>query len=72
MTPKQIKAWRKAMGMTQRAAAAALGISVRPYQEFERGTRFKAVDGVAPPAPIDTRTELACKFLLLKHKEGST
>lgn len=72
MTPKQIKAWRKAMGLTQRKAAEALGISVRPFQEMEAGYRYKLVDGVAPKAPIDKRTELACKYLLLKHKEAKT
>lgn len=71
MTPKQLKAWRKKMGWTQRAAAEALGISLRPLQEMERGTRFKAVDGVEPPAPIDKRTELACRYLL-EHKDDKT
>lgn len=68
MTPKQLQAWRKKMKLSQRGAAESLGIGLRPYQEMERGTRFKAVDGVEPDAPIDLRTELACRYLL-EHKD---
>jgi len=35
--PKQLKAWRKKLRLTQPAAATELGVSVRTYQEWEQG-----------------------------------
>lgn len=35
-----IAAWRARLGLTQRAAARALGMSLNAYQEQERGASF--------------------------------
>lgn len=61
MTAEELKIWRTEMGYTHRAAAAALGIALNTYQELERGFRFRN----SAPAPIDRRTELACRYLQL-------
>ena len=59
MTPADLAAWRQHMGYTQRAAAAALGITLATYQRLERGAEWS--DGAA--VTIDRRTELACAAL---------
>lgn len=56
MTPSTLAAWRGHMGYTQRAAAAALGISLPTFQRLERGTAW--ADGAE--VAIDRRTALAC------------
>ncbi len=56
MTADDLARWRTDLGLTQRVAAAALGIALINYQEMERGTRF----ATGKPAPIDRRTALAC------------
>lgn len=65
MTSAELKQWRAAMQMTQRAAADALGIAPISYQELERGASF----ATRMPRAIDRRTELACKYLMML-KEG--
>lgn len=37
MTPAELVAWRARMGMTAKAAAEALGLSVNGYAAYERG-----------------------------------
>lgn len=59
MTPTDLSAWRAKMGYTQRDAAAALGVQLTAYQQWERGARFRD----ARPVVIDRRTELACAAL---------
>ena len=39
-TETAIARWRARMGLSQRAAAAALGMSLSGYQEQERGAGF--------------------------------
>ena len=39
-TETAIARWRSRMGLSQRAAAAALGMSLSGYQEQERGAGF--------------------------------
>lgn len=39
----EVAAWRGRMGLSQRAAADALGINLRAYQEHERGMSFAGV-----------------------------
>jgi transcriptional regulator with XRE-family HTH domain len=56
MTPAEIKTWRQEMNFSQRAAAAALGISLRSYQALERGRGWES----GAPVKIDDRTALAC------------
>ena len=38
-----IASWRARMGLSQRAAAEALGMSLSAYQEQERGASFSGV-----------------------------
>ncbi len=56
MTPADLAAWRARMPLTQRQAAAALGITLPTYQRLERGAEW--ADGA--PVTIDRRTALAC------------
>ena len=46
VTPQALKAWRGRLGLSQTAAAAALGLSRRAYQHYESGTR-----AIPEPAP---------------------
>lgn len=59
MTPSDLATWRAQLGYTQRAAAAALGITLPTYQRLERGAEW--ADGAA--VTIDRRTALACAAL---------
>lgn len=59
MTPADLAAWRAHLGYSQRAAAAALGITLPTYQRLERGAEW--ADGAA--VTIDRRTALACAAL---------
>lgn len=59
MTPADLAAWRAHLGYSQRAAAAALGVTLATYQRLERGADW--ADGAV--VTIDRRTELACAAL---------
>lgn len=37
MTAAELKSWRLRLGLSQRAAAEALGVSLRMYQYYEAG-----------------------------------
>jgi len=37
MTATSLRAWRKRLGLSQRDAAEALGVSLRQYSDYERG-----------------------------------
>ncbi len=37
MTADDLRAWRQTMGLSQRAAAAALGVSSATVEQWERG-----------------------------------
>ena len=39
MPPERFKAWRKSLGMSQKEAAAALGLKRRIVQYYEKGVR---------------------------------
>jgi DNA-binding transcriptional regulator YiaG len=52
MTADDMKAWRQTMGLSQRAAAAVLGVSSGAVEHWERGLYR-----------IDRRTALACAAL---------
>lgn len=49
MTASDLKTWRQSIGLSQRAAAEALGVSLRMYQYYEAGER-----------PIPKTVALAC------------
>jgi transcriptional regulator with XRE-family HTH domain len=57
MSPHQFKAWRKALGLKQKEAAARLGLKKRVIQYYERGHR----DGKKVEVP--KAVELACYAL---------
>ncbi|WP_416232915.1 helix-turn-helix domain-containing protein [Castellaniella sp.] len=59
MNPADFQAWRQHMGMSQRAAAQALGVSLPTLQAWERGASFQTGKLVE----IDRRTALACAAL---------
>lgn len=52
MTPTDLRNWRKRLGLSQAEAAAALGRSLRAYQNLEAGTR-----------PVRHDTALACAWI---------
>lgn len=54
--PADLLAWRQDLGLTQRGAATALGVSLPTYQQLERGTAW----ATGKPVEIDKRTALAC------------
>lgn len=54
MKPAEFKRWRKAMGLSQKDAADALGLKRRVVQYYEKGER----DGVGLSIPKTVR--LAC------------
>lgn len=41
MTPRQLLSWRNRLGLSQKEAAGALGLSLRAYQYQEAGERQK-------------------------------
>ena len=57
MGPKDFKRWRKALGMSQKQAAEALGLKPRMIQYYEKGQR----DDQAVEVPKAVR--LACYAL---------
>lgn len=60
MTPKQFKAWRDRMELTQAGAADALGLSKGTIELYERGQR----PGADPrPVEIPKTVALACMAL---------
>lgn len=59
MTPAELLAWRNRLYPSQQAAADALGMTKKPYQELERGQGF----GRTARREIDQRTALACAML---------
>ena len=59
MTPTDFKAWRKALGLSQKKAADALGLKNRIVQYYEKGER----DGDKVKIPKHVR--LACYALSL-------
>ncbi|MBS9476225.1 helix-turn-helix domain-containing protein [Ancylobacter radicis] len=64
MSPDDFKAWREAMGMSQTAAAKALGISKGSIELYEAGKRRD--DG--RPVIIPLTVALACSALY--HRLG--
>ena len=57
MEPDDFRKWRKAMGLSQKDAAHALGLKRRMIQYYEKGER----DGEAVQIPLTVR--LACYAL---------
>lgn len=56
MTPADLQIWQARMGLSQRSAADALGMSLPAYQAMLRGSSFST----GKPRRIDRRTALAC------------
>lgn len=59
MTPAELSTWRADMGLSQRAAAQALGVALPTYQAMERGAAWATGRAIE----IDQRTALACAAL---------
>jgi transcriptional regulator with XRE-family HTH domain len=62
MTPLTFAAWRRHMGLSQKAAAEALGVSLRMVCYYEAGNR---TDGAPRPVAVPRSIELACAALAL-------
>jgi len=60
MNYADLATWRASLKLSQRAAAAALGVTLTTYQAMERGRSW----GTGRPVPIDRRTALACAAIL--------
>ena len=56
MLPADLRAWRKRLGLTQAAAANALGLSESRIRDYEIGV----TRGQGTPAPIPKTVALAC------------
>lgn len=56
MTATELAQWRADLSLSQRAAAAALGVTLATYQSWERGSIWASGKGFS----IDRRTALAC------------
>ena len=44
-----LAAWRARMGLSQRDAAASLGVALNTYQQWESGKSWKTEAQIAPP-----------------------
>lgn len=60
MTPDALHAWRTHLKLSQRAAAAALGVTLATYQSWERGRSFGADSKTIEIPPM---VGLACAAL---------
>jgi transcriptional regulator with XRE-family HTH domain len=67
MTPSDFKIWRKAIGLSQAAAAKALGLSTPTIEMYEAGTRF----GGGRSAAIPKIVALACAALYYRLDQWS-
>jgi len=56
MTSADLSEWQARMGLSQRSAAQALGVSLSTYQSWVRGFDVRT----GKESVIDRRTELAC------------
>ena len=59
MEREELKAWRARLGLSQKAAAKALGVHWRSIQEYEAGN-----------LPVPKLVELACKYLETQKPKG--
>jgi transcriptional regulator with XRE-family HTH domain len=64
MTPDEFKSWREQMGLSQIAAAEALGLSKGSVENYERGTRRED----SRPVEIPRTVALACSALFHRLK----
>lgn len=60
MTPADFIAWRRRLGLTQSAAAEALGLTASRISDYEMG-RTRGSKSI--PAPIPRAVELACAHI---------
>lgn len=56
MTPQELFDWRESLGLTHRAAAALLGMTLPTYQRLERGLDWRT----DKPVRITRAVALAC------------
>jgi DNA-binding XRE family transcriptional regulator len=60
VTPEDFRAWRRRLGVSQAAAARALGLHVQTVKRYEQDPET-ALD--AAPFPVPRAVELACSHL---------
>lgn len=58
-TDTPLRRWRQRMGLSQRAAAEALGLALTSYQDQERGTNRRTGEPIRTPRTL----LLACAAL---------
>jgi hypothetical protein len=72
MTPAELIAWRARLGLTAKAAAEALGLSINGYAAYERGYVVGKTPHSGPngwpsfpqkPRPVPKHVALACERL---------
>lgn len=51
-TDTPLRRWRERMGLSQRAAAAALGLALTSYQDQERGTNRRTGQPIRTPRTL--------------------
>lgn len=61
MTPADLKSWRKRLGLSQREAAGALGLSVNWYGQMEAGFRR----GTGEPIEVPKVVAFSCAWIAL-------
>jgi transcriptional regulator with XRE-family HTH domain len=59
MSAAEFRAWRKQLSLTQREAAAALGLSLSQVSDYESGLKR----GTDRPAIIPRTVALACRAI---------
>lgn len=72
MNASDFRAWRAALGWSQRRAALELQISHQMVKLYERGRDYSRVDAHGEPRAIviPRVVELACYFLLKQSDRG--
>ena len=74
MTPAELTAWRSRLGLTAKAAAEALGLSINGYAAYERGYVEMTALGCNGKAqrPIPKHVEYATAYLENQQKAVQT
>jgi len=56
MTPEELKAWRGRMGLSQKAAAEELNVSVATFSDWERGKSRDTGKYIGPTRLVELAT----------------
>ena len=63
MTPAEFRTWRKSLGLSQKGAAEALGVSKSSVEHYEAGVR-RGTD----PRPVEIPRTVALACAAVWHK----